>query len=322
LKKDIESWLEQKCDHAQIRLKTISEDDLKAELSIGPSFSFELFFPSDYPNSDDPLSVYADGAELAEWNMMMLEFCEQKHKLSDLLNQSVKIFNSTRKKPTSSSSKKQPTNEFEEQDVLEFHMEKAETTSSRSNSSSSGPKPNPNAKKVDPLKFFTGAGSKSATNRIIQDLNAIYASSPEKFGYSAEPVGDDLYRWEVKLFGFEDACHLKSDLERLKRMKGITSVLMDMKFPSDYPFSPPFLRVVRPRFQFHTGHVTIGGSICMELLTRSGWSPGNDIESILIQIRSEMISGNARIDFERMQDYTEEEARSAFERVARQHGWN
>ena len=27
-----------------------------------------------------------------------------------------------------------------------------------------------------------------------------------------------------------------------------------------------------------TGHVTIGGSICMEMLTRSGWTPTNDIE--------------------------------------------
>ena len=29
---------------------------------------------------------------------------------------------------------------------------------------------------------------------------------------------------------------------------------------------------------FLPGHVTIGGSICMELLTRSGWKPTNDIE--------------------------------------------
>ena len=26
------------------------------------------------------------------------------------------------------------------------------------------------------------------------------------------------------------------------------------------------------------GHVTIGGSVCMQMLTRSGWSPSNDIE--------------------------------------------
>ena len=29
---------------------------------------------------------------------------------------------------------------------------------------------------------------------------------------------------------------------------------------------------------FVTGHVTIGGSICMEMLTKSGWRPTNDIE--------------------------------------------
>ena len=27
-----------------------------------------------------------------------------------------------------------------------------------------------------------------------------------------------------------------------------------------------------------SGHITIGGSICMEVLTRSGWRPANDIE--------------------------------------------
>jgi len=169
--------------------------------------------------------------------------------------------------------------------------------------------------------FFTGSGSSAATNRIIQDLNAIYNSHPEKFGYSAEPLNDNLYHWQVKLFGFEDG-PLKSDLKTLKGKSGIDFVMLEMKFPASYPFSPPFIRVVKPRFLFHTGHVTIGGSICMELLTKSGWSPGNDIESILIQIRSEMISGGASIDFQNTREYTEEEAKQAFDRVAKQHGWN
>jgi len=29
---------------------------------------------------------------------------------------------------------------------------------------------------------------------------------------------------------------------------------------------------------FTVGHITVGGSICMQMLTRSGWSPSNDIE--------------------------------------------
>jgi len=310
VKKGIEEWLATKRDHAHIRLKSIDSDSLKANLSIGSgSATFELFIPSDYPKTDDPLSVYAEDEELSEWNMSMLEYCESSHKLHDLLNTAVKFYNSTKK----GQKKKSNANE-EEHDELELSL--VDTHTKDTNKSNNNKK-----EKVTADKFFTGSGSNVATNRIIQDLNAIYNSHPEKFGYSAEPLNDNLYLWEVRLFGFEDG-PLKTDLKTLKGKSGIDYVSLEMKFPATYPFDPPFIRVLKPRFQFHTGHVTIGGSICMELLTRSGWSPGNDIESILIQIRSEMISGGARLDFQNTREYTEEEAKQAFERVAKQHGWN
>jgi len=156
----------------------------------------------------------------------------------------------------------------------------------------------------------------------VQDLKAIMKSQPEQFGYSANPINDDLYHWEVKLFGFEKGTLLQQDLDALKRKTSEDDIRLDMKFPKDYPFSPPFIRVVRPRFQFLTGHVTVGGSICMELLTRSGWSPGNDIESILIQIRSEIMSGGARLDLQNLTAYDEAEAKTAFQRAAKRHGWD
>lgn len=61
---------------------------------------------------------------------------------------------------------------------------------------------------------------------------------------------------------------------------------MEMIFPPDYPLAPPFLRVLRPRFKFLTGHVTVGGSVCMQLLTNNGWSPANTIESVIVQVRA------------------------------------
>lgn len=36
-------------------------------------------------------------------------------------------------------------------------------------------------------------------------------------------------------------------------------LLMELTFPSDYPHHPFFLRVVKPRCQWYTGHVTAGG---------------------------------------------------------------
>ncbi len=48
-------------------------------------------------------------------------------------------------------------------------------------------------------------------------------------------------------------------------------------------------------------------SICMDLLTQSGWSPVNSIESILIQIRTEMVEGGGRLDLANQRAYTVEE---------------
>ena len=46
----------------------------------------------------------------------------------------------------------------------------------------------------------------------------------------------------------------------------------------------------------------------MDLLTQSGWSPVNSIESILIQIRTEMVEGGGRLDLGNQRPYTVEEA--------------
>ena len=91
---------------------------------------------------------------------------------------------------------------------------------------------------------------------------------------------------------------------------------------SHFPFQPPFVRVVRPVFAFRTGHITVGGSICMELLTARGWTCAGALESVLVSIRAEVAAGGARLDAARFGSaYTESEARAAFSRVAAQHGW-
>ena len=53
------------------------------------------------------------------------------------------------------------------------------------------------------------------------------------------------------------------------KKRGIEFIKLAITFPKGYPFDPPFIRVVEPRFAFHSGHVTIGGSICAEYLCRA-----------------------------------------------------
>ena len=59
----------------------------------------------------------------------------------------------------------------------------------------------------------------------------------------------------------------------------------EMTLPADYPFSPPALRVVRPRFRKQTGFV-ISGALCMELLTPQGWNATFSMEAILEQVHA------------------------------------
>jgi len=165
---------------------------------------------------------------------------------------------------------------------------------------------------------FTPSGSsQQATQRLLSELKQIMKTNPEKQGYSVSPIKDNLYHWEVRFFDFDSAEPLAADLKKTKEK----SILLHVTFPQSYPFDPPFIRVIRPRFAFRTGHVTIGGSICTEMLTRSGWTPANSVEAALVSIRANLLLGGARLDLANRSDYTEREAKEAFERMRQQHGW-
>jgi ubiquitin-conjugating enzyme E2 Q len=112
----------------------------------------------------------------------------------------------------------------------------------------------------------------SATKRLqkeFQTLIKVQESQPlHELGWYTDPEQfSNVYQWIVELHSFEE--HLP--LAKQMKQKGIKSVVMEMRFGPDYPMSPPFVRVIRPRFLgFQVGgggHVTAGGSICMEVST-------------------------------------------------------
>lgn len=167
-------------------------------------------------------------------------------------------------------------------------------------------------------------GTARASKRIMKELTGLAREKTGCVGISAEPIESNLYEWEVRLFGFDPdstdpaEAAFAQDLDKSPRSK---EVVLRVAFPSSYPQNPPFIRVVRPRFQFRTGHITIGGSICTEELTSSGWDPSLTVESVLLSIRTNMISGGARLDHRTAIDYSEAEAKEAFERTRIAHGW-
>lgn len=58
---------------------------------------------------------------------------------------------------------------------------------------------------------------------------------------------------------------LMEDLKKLKETEGQDHVLLHVMFDDKFPYSPPFIRVVKPVLT--GGYVLAGGAICMELLT-------------------------------------------------------
>mmetsp|Transcript_9194 Transcript_9194/g.9152 ORF Transcript_9194/g.9152 Transcript_9194/m.9152 type:complete len:306 (-) Transcript_9194:37-954(-) len=188
--------------------------------------------------------------------------------------------------------------------------------------------------KVDPAleeklnkleQAFSGQGSATANKRILQEYKYL-TNSKECKGLTVDfEGGSNMYVWIVKLDVkiFEIDKELKKDFEKYAaKYNQNQEIVFELRFDSHFPFNPPFLRVVRPRFMFRTGHVTIGGSICMESLTPSGWIPVRTVESIFVEILFNMTEGGARLDpVSANLEYSLAEAQEAFTRVAQQHRW-
>lgn len=150
----------------------------------------------------------------------------------------------------------------------------------------------------------------------MKELRDIYRSDSFKRNiYSIELVNDSIYEWNIRLMSVDPDSPLHNDLLMLKEKEGKDSILLNIIFKETYPFEPPFVRVVHPiisgnyglfdalepswRVDLHStgGYVLLGGAICMELLTKQGWSSAYTVEALIMQISATLVKGKARIQF-------------------------
>jgi ubiquitin-conjugating enzyme E2 Q len=166
-------------------------------------------------------------------------------------------------------------------------------------------------------------------NRELQTILKVQKASPlhELGWYIDAELVSNVYQWIVELHSFEPTLPLAKDM----KVAGVTSIVLEIRFGKDYPHSPPFVRVIRPRFlPFMSGgggHVTGGGAMCMELLTNTGWSAVSSIEGVLLQVRMAIMNMEpkpARLEStskDRQRDYGTSEAMQAYIRACQTHGW-
>ncbi|KAF2036638.1 hypothetical protein EK21DRAFT_95878 [Setomelanomma holmii] len=180
-----------------------------------------------------------------------------------------------------------------------------------------------------PMLQMPAWATNSATKRLMNDFRDLIKvqnnTPPHELGWHIdEDKVENIYQWIVELHSFDPILPLAKDM----KSKNVKSIVLELRFGKDYPMSPPFVRVIRPRFlgfqQGGGGHVTAGGAMCMELLTNDGWSAVSSIESVLLQVRmaiSSLEPKPARLEGGGRIDYGVGEAVDAYIRACAVHGW-
>lgn len=160
--------------------------------------------------------------------------------------------------------------------------------------------------------------SKAYSKRLMMEYKKLATQNPDTLGFSMKLATEDNLRiWQLFIHKIDNA-KLSGQMARLN----IPYIEMEFTFPEGYPIDPPFIRIIHPHFKSLTGHITSGGSICMEAVSKSGWVPTTSVEALIIQIRLVLNEGDATIDEANYNKrYTMEDARIAFARAMTAHGW-
>uniref|UniRef100_A0A8C7J7W1 E2 ubiquitin-conjugating enzyme n=1 Tax=Oncorhynchus kisutch TaxID=8019 RepID=A0A8C7J7W1_ONCKI len=140
------------------------------------------------------------------------------------------------------------------------------------------------------------SGSVQASDRLMKELREIYRSQSYKTGiYSVELVNDSLYEWHVKIRTVDPDSPLHSDLQVMKEKEGVDYILLSFSYKDNFPFDPPFVRVVSPVL---SGGDQVKVGLMMHFFTLfQGWSSAYSIESVIMQINATLVKGKARVQF-------------------------
>jgi len=160
------------------------------------------------------------------------------------------------------------------------------------------------------------------TRRLMKELKDIQRNEKKDDPvFTVSLVNDNLFEWHVRLHRIDQESDLAADM----REQHISHILLHITFPDNFPFAPPFMRVMSPRIE--RGFVMEGGAICMELLTPRGWASAYTVEAIIMQFAASIVKGQGRIAKKTKsssKDFTRRSAEESFRSLVKTHekyGW-
>ncbi|GAB1737047.1 hypothetical protein NU219Hw_g409t1 [Hortaea werneckii] len=179
-----------------------------------------------------------------------------------------------------------------------------------------------------PVPEYAVSGTTKRLLKELQHLQKVQQSSTlaDLGWYIDVDKIENVYQWIVELHSFQ-CLNTKLPIVTQMKNKSMKSIVLEIRFNKDFPYTPPYVRVVRPRFltfaQGGGGHIVMGGAMCMELLTNTGWSSVSSMESVLMQVRLAIALSEppARLDVKNHGDYGTGEAADGYMRACATHGW-
>jgi len=122
------------------------------------------------------------------------------------------------------------------------------------------------------------------TKRLVLEYNNLKKKeerakqSGTELDFRVWTVGDNMQHWGAKIRGPPD-----TPFEN-----GI--YLLDIQFPTKYPFSPPHVKFVTK--MFHPNVSTSNGEICLDILKSGKWSAALKVEKVLLSLISFLVDPN------------------------------
>ncbi|XP_052662891.1 ubiquitin-conjugating enzyme E2 Q2 isoform X4 [Harpia harpyja] len=287
-------------DHERFRIVSWKLDELHCQFVLLPPP------PGSSPQPPPPLTIHCNITLLQQLKRLICDLCRlynlPQHPDVEMLDQPLPAGqNGTTEEVTSEEEEEEDMGEDIE-DLDHYDMKEEEPADGKKSEDEGIEKENlailEKIRKNQRQDHLNGAvsGSVQASDRLMKELRDIYRSQSYKTGiYSVELVNDSLYEWHVKLLKVDPDSPLHSDLQVLKEKEGVEYILLNFSFKDNFPFDPPFVRVVSPVLT--GGYVLGGGALCMELLTKQGWSSAYSIESVIMQINATLVKGKARVQF-------------------------
>ncbi|KAM7354555.1 ubiquitin-conjugating enzyme E2Q-like protein 1 isoform 1-T2 [Cochliomyia hominivorax] len=177
-------------------------------------------------------------------------------------------------------------------------------------------------KKIKPLSINPTPDFSVRARRLMKEYKEIQKIQSCKSNpvFTVELINDNLYEWYVRLHTVDPDSKLAKDMMELN----VPFILLHLAFPDNFPFAPPFMRVVEPHIE--KGYVMDGGAICMELLTPRGWASAYTVEAVLMQFAASLVKGQGRIlrKSKNTKEFSRRRAEEAFRSLVKTHekyGW-